>query len=133
MPIRPSNRRDFIRLTLGTLGMSAGATLLAPLRRGVAQTGPPLRTTPLRDGLVQIESEQANVLLLHTPAGGLLVDSGSRETAAALSHAVAEHLAARRSRRCSTRTGTPITPAGTTHSGKPGRRTSSRTRTRGSG
>jgi cyclase len=92
MPSRSPNRRDFLRLTLGALGTSVSAALVMPPRLAAAQAATPLRTTSLRDGLVQIESDHANVLLLRTPAGGVLVDSGAPDTAAALSQAVTDHL-----------------------------------------
>jgi len=82
------NRRDFLRLTLG----AASAALLARPFAAGAQTSGPLRKTPLRDGLLHIETDQANVLLLRTAAGGVMVDSGAPEQAVALSQAVAEHL-----------------------------------------
>jgi glyoxylase-like metal-dependent hydrolase (beta-lactamase superfamily II) len=92
MLARPRNRRDFLRLTWGALGIAASARLIARAPRALAQTSAPLRKTQLRDGLVMIEGEQANALVLATPAGGVLVDSGAPEQAAALAAAVAEQL-----------------------------------------
>ncbi len=87
------NRRKFLRLTLGAAAVSVSAALLGRAPGVAAQTATsPLRTTQIRDGLVMIESDQANVLLLATPAGGVLVDSGAPEQVAALSKAVGERL-----------------------------------------
>jgi glyoxylase-like metal-dependent hydrolase (beta-lactamase superfamily II) len=83
------NRRDFLRLALA---VSASASLLGRAPAAAAQ-GAALRTTQIRDGLVMIESDPANVLLLATPAGGVLVDSGAPEQGAALAKLVAEQLA----------------------------------------
>jgi glyoxylase-like metal-dependent hydrolase (beta-lactamase superfamily II) len=88
---RLQDRRDVLRLTLGALAFSSAATWLVPARRALAQ-GSVLRTTALRDGLVQIESDGANVLLLATPAGGVLVDSGGAAQGDALARIVAERL-----------------------------------------
>jgi glyoxylase-like metal-dependent hydrolase (beta-lactamase superfamily II) len=51
-----------------------------------------LRQIPLRDGLTMLETAEANMLLLRTPAGGVLVDSGAPGQAKALSQAVADEL-----------------------------------------
>jgi glyoxylase-like metal-dependent hydrolase (beta-lactamase superfamily II) len=92
MSSRPENRRDFLRLTCAALGVAASTGLLGFADRAAAQPSVPLRKIPLRDGLSVIETAQANLLLLRTAAGSVLVDSGAPEQAAALSLAVAEEL-----------------------------------------
>jgi glyoxylase-like metal-dependent hydrolase (beta-lactamase superfamily II) len=90
---RPRNRRDFLRLTCGALGVAAWAGIAGPAGRAGAQASIPLRKIPLRDGLVLLETAEANLLLLRTATGGVLVDSGAPAQAAALSQAVADELA----------------------------------------
>ncbi|HZF28782.1 MAG TPA: MBL fold metallo-hydrolase [Gammaproteobacteria bacterium] len=93
MQPRPRNRRDFLRLALGAAGLSASSAVLGPFRRAAAQRPAPLRTTRLRDGLIQIRAERANMLLLRTASGAVLVDSGPAETSAALAQLVEEQSA----------------------------------------
>lgn len=92
MHTRRRNRRDFLRLACGALGLPASAAMLAPFGRAAAQGPAPLAMAVLRDGLIQIRCDRANMLLLRAEGGAVLVDSGPAETAAALSRLVEEHV-----------------------------------------
>jgi glyoxylase-like metal-dependent hydrolase (beta-lactamase superfamily II) len=87
-------RRSFLRAALGCAGMSAfGAALHGLPRSASAQRGQTsIAELPLRDNLVLLSGAGGNVLLLRDPQGGVLVDSGSPESASMLFDLVSTRL-----------------------------------------
>ncbi len=87
-----TGRRSFIRL-LGGVG-ALSAAYAASGRRALAQTrAKPLSASELRDGLILVSGAGCNVLMLNTPEGLAMVDSGSAASAAELAAFVAERSA----------------------------------------
>lgn len=76
-------RRTFLLSAM--VGASVGATALSLPRGLVAQTrSGQITTQPLRDGLSLIRGAGANVLVMQTPEGIVMVDGGAPEFSAAL-------------------------------------------------
>lgn len=85
-----NQRRQFLTVALGA---AAAAAVGGGWSRARAQTsGTTLTATPLRDGLDLITGAGSNTVLLRTPSGAALVDSGAAESAAALAKTLAEKL-----------------------------------------
>jgi glyoxylase-like metal-dependent hydrolase (beta-lactamase superfamily II) len=79
------------RMLAGLLG--AGAALaLGGVTRGARAQGAALAVTPLRGGLALVAGAGGNVVLLPSAEGAVVVDSGSPETAQALTNTLAERL-----------------------------------------
>src|ERR1019366_5768080 len=85
----PSHRRDFFKTCFKTtLG---GVTGLALSHRVFAQPAPAtIKTTKLSDNLVMITGAGANVMLVLSPDGVLMVDGGLPDRSADLLKVVAE-------------------------------------------
>lgn len=83
-------RRQFLTAAFGA---AAALAVGGRWSRTSAQTaGPVLTATPLRDGLELITGAGSNTVLLRTPSGAALVDSGRAEAAATLARTLAEKL-----------------------------------------
>ena len=82
--MRMTNRKPTRRALLGGIGGALAGTVL-PLRPGFGQvSSSELALTPLTDRLALISGAGSNVVVLETPAGLALVDSGAPEAADAL-------------------------------------------------
>jgi cyclase len=80
-------------LALGGAAAVTGLAALGPLaRRARAENGGALATTTLRDGLTLIGGAGGNIVLLRTPGGAALVDSGAPEFAEAVAAELRESL-----------------------------------------
>jgi cyclase len=77
-------RREVLRLALGSAAAAAGLAALGPLARRARAENDALASTKLRDGLTLIGGAGGNIVLLGTPGGAALVDSGAPEFAAAV-------------------------------------------------
>ena len=87
-------RRRFIRTALRCAGLSAFGAVMPPLARiaNAQSDQSAIAARTLRGDLDQVSGAGGNVILLRDPAGGVLVDSGSAETAAAVGGLVSARL-----------------------------------------
>ena len=90
-------RRGFLRAAVRCAGASALGAALSTLPRATfsQSTNPAITETALRDGVIQLSGAGGNVLLLIDSQGGVLVDSGSPESADGLFQHVASRLGGR--------------------------------------
>lgn len=91
IPQHPS-RRSFLRAALDGAGMIMSSSVLSgPLNPAFAQLGAALLADiALRDDLIQIAGAGSNIVLLRGPDGFAMVDSGSPQSAAALTRHLAD-------------------------------------------
>src|SRR5690606_33648846 len=86
---RRRERRRFLRGLCGA-GLAAAALGAAPRRLLAQAASGDLTAVPLRDGLVLVGGAGGNVVVLDTPEGLVMVDSGAPASAAELARFLAE-------------------------------------------